>query len=130
MVAMGVVGHKSEFGLEGSGLVCRIGSSVREFEVGQPVMVMRDGILCTKAIVQAQYCSSLPPGLSLSEAATLPCVYSTVLYSLIRIARIEKEHSILIHSACGGVGIAAIQLCQMVGAKVRCSLHTLVITRS
>ncbi|KAJ5553185.1 hypothetical protein N7494_002563 [Penicillium frequentans] len=118
MVAMGVVGDKSEFGLEGSGLVRRVGSLIKNFEVGQPVMLMMDGLLRTNAIVPARCCLPLPLDLSLADAATLPCVYSTVLYSLIKVARLEEGQTILIHSACGGVGIAAIQLCQMVGAKI------------
>lgn len=48
----------------------------------------------------------------------MPCVYATVIHSLINLGGLERGMSVLIHSACGGVGIAAIQICRMVGAEV------------
>jgi NADPH:quinone reductase-like Zn-dependent oxidoreductase len=67
----------------------------------------------------------------------MPSVYLVTIYGLLRLANIQKNQvritplvpsltasnsiyqSVLIHSASGGVGIAAIQLCQYIGAKVR-----------
>lgn len=48
----------------------------------------------------------------------MPCVYATAVYSLFDIGHLQKGQSVLIHSACGGVGIAAIQLARMVGADI------------
>ena len=118
MVAMGVVGDKTEFGLEGSGFIRRVGSSVKHLQVGQAVVIVTDGLLCTRKIVPAHCCSPLVPGLSLADAATVPSVFTTAIYSLIEICRLQEGQSVLIHSACGGVGLAAIQVCQVLGAKV------------
>lgn len=118
MVAMGVVGDKSEFGVEGSGIVRRVGSSVDHVQVGQGVVVMGNGILRTRITLPAESCLPLPHNLSLADAATVPCVYATVLYSLVEISKLHQGQSILIHSACGGVGLGAIQLSQMLGAEV------------
>lgn len=118
MVAMGFVGNKSEFGLEGTGLVRRVGSSIKDVRVGEAVLVMGTGLLCTRKIIDAKYCAPLREGLSLADAATMACVYGTVIHSLLHISKIQQGQSVLIHSACGGVGLAAIQTCQMVGAEV------------
>lgn len=118
MVAIGVVGNKSEFGVEGAGLVRQVGSSVKHVQEGQEVVLIAHGLLRTRAIVPGDCCIPLVPGLSLADAATVPSVYATVLYSLTEATRMRKGQSILIHSASGGVGIAAIQVCQMLGVKV------------
>ncbi|GKZ35553.1 hypothetical protein AbraIFM66950_006217 [Aspergillus brasiliensis] len=48
----------------------------------------------------------------------MPCVFATSIYSIFSIGNLKRGESILIHSACGGVGLATIQLAQMVGAEV------------
>lgn len=118
MVALGVVGDRSEFGVEGSGVVRQVGSSVTHVKVGDAVIVVGDGLLCTRKIVAGERCFLLPDGISLDDAATIACVYGTVILSLIYIGRLQKGQSVLIHCGCGGVGLAAIQICQMVGAEV------------
>lgn len=119
MVALGVVGDRSEFGVEASGVVRRVGSSVTHVSVGDAVIVIGDGLLCTRKIVTAERCFPLPNDISLEDAATVACVYGTVILSLIYIGRLRKGQSVLIHCGCGGVGLAAIQICQMLGAEVQ-----------
>lgn len=118
MVALGVVGDRSEFGVEGSGVVRRVGSSVTHINVGDSVIVVGDGLLCTRRIVSGERCFPLADSISLEDAAIIACVYGTVILSLIRIGRLQKGQSVLIHCGCGGVGLAAIQVCQMIGAEV------------
>ena len=48
-------------------------------------------------------------------------IFSTAYYSLVERANLQKDETILIHSACGGVGLAAIQVARMIGAKIICS---------
>ncbi|KAK4868058.1 hypothetical protein LT330_007256 [Penicillium expansum] len=50
--------------------------------------------------------------LSYDEAATIPLVYLTAIYSLYHLGNLQAGQSVLIHSAAGGVGLAAIQLAQ------------------
>jgi NADPH:quinone reductase-like Zn-dependent oxidoreductase len=59
----------------------------------------------------------IPEDLSFEEAAGMPCVYPTVVHSLINLTRLESGQSVLIHSACGGVGLAALYVCQMLGVS-------------
>lgn len=118
MVALGVVGDRSEFGVEASGVVRRVGSSVAHVSVGDAVIVIGDGLLCTRKIVAAERCFPLSNDISLEDAATVACVYGTVILALIHIGGLQKAQSVLIHCGCGGVGLAAIQICQMLGAEV------------
>lgn len=120
MNAMGFVGQKGDIGYEATGIIRSVGPGVhhQDFKQGDPVCVLGSSLLRTSAVVKSVRCYKLPTGISLEDAATVPCVYSTVVYSLLTLGRLEKGQSVLIHSACGGVGLAAIQICRMVGAEV------------
>src|SRR5262249_48426111 len=43
--------------------------------------------------------------------------YPTVIHGVINLARLQPGQTILIHSACGGIGLAAINLCQTIGVN-------------
>ncbi|KAL2821422.1 hypothetical protein BDW59DRAFT_164156 [Aspergillus cavernicola] len=118
MVALGVMGNKSEFGMEASAVVQKCGDNVQQLKPGDRVIVTQRGLLCTTKVVPAAQCAIIPDSLELQDAASMGVVYTTALYCLLDIARLEKGQSVLIHAACGGVGLAAIQVCQMIGAEI------------
>ncbi|KAJ5783184.1 hypothetical protein N7457_004958 [Penicillium paradoxum] len=119
LCAMGIVEAKdNEFGHEGAGIVRRIGPEVQNLKVGDRVMVVGSCLFGSQLVVSENLCEKIPGGLSFHDAATMPCVFSTSLYSIFDVGNLKKGQSILIHSACGGVGIATIQLAQMVGAEI------------
>ncbi|QMW38177.1 hypothetical protein G4B11_001413 [Aspergillus flavus] len=118
MVAQGVLGAKEELGLEASGVIRRVGSNVSNVKVDDKVLVLGFGLLRSSAVIPAELCLRFPDSLSLEEASTMLTAYLTVIYSLLHRAVLDRGNSILIHSACGGVGIAAIQLCQSIGAQI------------
>ncbi|RAH68387.1 putative polyketide synthase [Aspergillus aculeatinus CBS 121060] len=118
MVCMGVVGTKDELGLEGSGLVRQVGSQVTNFQVGDEVVVVGIGLMGTRVIAEERWCMKLPRGMEMEEAAAMLSVYGTVIYSLIHVGNLKQGQSVLIHSACGGVGLAAIQVCKIIGAEI------------
>ncbi|KAL9623833.1 MAG: hypothetical protein Q9160_001824 [Pyrenula sp. 1 TL-2023] len=132
-----IAGTKEGIGLEGAGIVRNVGSDVEDFGVGDRVILFEHGCFSTRIAVAAKLCAKIPDNLSFEEAATIPCVYSTVIYSLMTIGRLEAgqvgqsrhlpqtllkadgiDQTVLIQSACGGVGLAAIQICQMIGAQI------------
>ena len=120
---MGIVeGVDGGLGLEGSGVITKIAPGVENLRVGDRVLVCDGGCLATTMVTTAKLCAKIPDELSFEDAATMPCVYSTVIHSLVNIGGLESGQSVLIHSACGGVGIAAIQICQMLGAEVSIQL--------
>ncbi len=60
----------------------------------------------------------MPDDLSLTHAAALPVVYMTALYGLDRLAALQPGESVLIHSAAGGLGLAAVHLARARGAEI------------
>ncbi|KAK4118948.1 hypothetical protein N657DRAFT_694068 [Parathielavia appendiculata] len=119
MSAMGLMQTSEDgFGLEGSGVVVRLGPGVKDLSVGDKVFFMGRNCCSTHVTVPESMCEKLVDGLSFVDAATMPTVFITVLYSLFNVGGLRKGQSILIHSACGGVGIAAIQLARMAGAEI------------
>lgn len=115
-------------GNEAAGYVSRIGSKVTNVQVGDRVVYMNGlvdgGCLKTFGRQVADAVVKLPDSVSFEDAASLPCVYSTALHGLYDIARLSEGESILIHAAAGGVGQAAIQLANLVGAEIFATVST------
>lgn len=118
LVAMGIV-DGSTLGYEAAGEIEQVGSSVSHFQVGDRAMVFASDCLATHIVSKESMAARIPDRLSTVEAATMPVVYTTVIRSLVDLARLSRGQSVLIHCASGGVGIAAIRISQMVGAEVR-----------
>ena len=119
LVAMKIVEFpKFAIGLEAAGVVRRVGSQVRTLHVGDRVAVIDRGVFSTTVVTLEMLCIKIPDSLEFDEASTIFFPYATALYSLMTIGGMEKGQSVLIHSACGGVGLAAVQLAQMMEAEV------------
>lgn len=128
MIAMGE--HMAySLGNEAAGIVTRVGSAVPDLKPGDRVVYMCGfesvGCFHTYGRVQWQNVVKIPESLSFEVAAGLPCVYSTVIYGLYDIARLEAGETILIHAAAGGIGQAAIQLAKNVGAEIFATVSSL-----
>ena len=105
-------------GMEASGIVRRVGAAVRACRVGDAVAFTQGGVITNRAVVKEYLVFSKPPSLSMEEAASVLSVYVTAYYSLVHLARLRKGQRVLIHSAMGGVGQAAIALARHVGAEI------------
>ncbi|PLB37997.1 ketoacyl-synt-domain-containing protein [Aspergillus candidus] len=123
-VAHGILGAPHEIGLEGSGIISQAGSEVSNFQVGQRVAFLAPGCGGTVITVSASSLLRIPENWSLEDGATVPAVYSTIVYCLDFVGRLKAGQSVLIHSACGGVGLAAVQLCRLRGAEVYVTVGT------
>ena len=88
------------------------------FSVGDKVYGLSVDMLRSKAYVSTDCISKMPCGLSFEEACTFPMVFLTVMYALKEQAGLKSSDRILIHSAAGGVGLAAIQYAQSIGAEI------------
>jgi acyl transferase domain-containing protein/NADPH:quinone reductase-like Zn-dependent oxidoreductase/surfactin synthase thioesterase subunit/NADP-dependent 3-hydroxy acid dehydrogenase YdfG len=115
-VAGGLTGHR--LGLEAAGRVVRTGSAVRHVQPGDEVIARVAEGFCGRVITPAHYVVRKPDSLTPAQAAAVPVVYITAWYSLCHLARMQRGETVLIHSAAGGVGGAAIRLAQRAGAKV------------
>ncbi|PYI02487.1 polyketide synthase [Aspergillus sclerotiicarbonarius CBS 121057] len=123
LISLGVLDNStSELGLEGAGVVQAVGSQVRKVSIGDRIMYMSSGCFATQVTLQEAMCVKIDESMSFELGAALPCVYATATMALIDKARLQPGQSILIHSACGGVGLAAIQIAQMIGAQIYCTV--------
>jgi NADPH:quinone reductase-like Zn-dependent oxidoreductase/NAD(P)-dependent dehydrogenase (short-subunit alcohol dehydrogenase family)/acyl carrier protein len=69
-------------------------------------------------VVRQELVTAKPKNMQWSEAATLPIAFLTAFYALHHTAKLKKGERVLIHAGAGGVGLAAIQWAQFVGAEV------------
>ncbi len=107
------------FGGECAGKVVAVGEEVEGFQVGNEVVAANAiGSMASFATVPAVFVVPKPENLSFAEAATLATAFLTAQYGLHELAKIKAGDRVLIHSATGGVGQAAVQLAQRVGAEV------------
>jgi NADPH:quinone reductase-like Zn-dependent oxidoreductase len=119
LVALGMYpGTDVPLGAECAGLVTEVGADVSGFEVGERVFGFAPASLATEANVRAAFLAPLPAGMRAEDAAGLPIAFLTADYGLTRLARLRPGQRVLIHAATGGVGLAAVQLAQRLGAEV------------
>ncbi|KAL2069921.1 hypothetical protein VTL71DRAFT_14600 [Oculimacula yallundae] len=125
VVTMGIVpGDEHNLGGEGAGIITRVSPGDHSFKVGQRVVVFDKGCFANRVQTTPGRLHLLPNSMSFEEASTLSAVYLTSIYGLFDLARLEKGQRVLVHSAAGGVGIAAIQLCQYAGAELFVTVGT------
>jgi NADPH:quinone reductase-like Zn-dependent oxidoreductase len=124
--AMGYISGDSDgLGLEGSGVVVRVGDSVSSRYIGQRVAVFGRGCFTNRVTVSSKATFPLPDAMSFEEAATLPIAFLTGLYALARLAHVQGDDRVLVHSAFTDVGIACIRLCQRWGCNTFATVGTL-----
>ncbi|KAJ6150676.1 hypothetical protein N7470_007270 [Penicillium chermesinum] len=117
LIALGRLSGTS-FGFECAGTVCRRGRGVQNVAVGDRVCASALGTYQTYTRCDASEAILIPDTMSFVEGASLPVVFTTAFYALAHVANIQRGESILIHSAAGGTGQAAIQVAQMRGAEI------------
>lgn len=115
-VSGGMSGNR--LGLEAAGRVLRTGHLVDHVIPGDAVIARVADGFSGRVIAPASCVVRKPDRLTPQQAASVPAVYITAWYALYHLARLTRGETVLIHSAAGGVGGAAIQLAQRVGAKV------------
>ncbi|KAI0483732.1 putative polyketide synthase [Xylaria cf. heliscus] len=109
---------------EGAGVVTRIGAAVTSLKPGDRVFGIIPGNMGNYLRSPASVISKIPDGISTDGAASMPVVFLTALYALEHLAHLERGESILIQSATGGLGMAAIQVAKHLGAEVYATVGT------
>ncbi len=112
------------FGLECAGTVVRTGAGVASIRVGQRVAAFANGSDRLFATVPVSSVAELPAGMSFEDAATIPGAYITAYVALVDQGRLQPGERVLIHSACGGVGLAAVHVARWRGARVLATAGT------
>ena len=98
-------------GYEVAGTIDALGEGVTGFTVGQRVIGMpKFGGYTDTLVVAADQTAPMPDAMSFEEGASLPVVYVTAHHAMLFTGTLREGSTVLIHSAAGGVGMAAIQL--------------------
>ncbi|MFE5604724.1 SDR family NAD(P)-dependent oxidoreductase [Streptomyces coelicoflavus] len=108
---------------DGAGVVTAVGEGVREVRQGDRVAAMfvdgsRSAVMSSFATVHAGCLLPVPDSMRSQDAAALPCAYLTAWYALRHLAGLRPGERVLIHSASGGTGLAALNLARARGAEV------------
>ncbi|KAI0427216.1 hypothetical protein F5Y09DRAFT_316941 [Xylaria sp. FL1042] len=107
------------FSSEYAGVVTAVGADAADlFSKGQRVYGVGRGHFGNYTRVPAAFAQKLNDHDDLVEVATMPLVYMTALYAFEYLAHLKRGHRVLIQSATGGLGLAAIQLARTKGAEV------------
>jgi NADPH:quinone reductase-like Zn-dependent oxidoreductase len=106
-------------GYEVAGTILELGDGVHDWSVGQRVFASTQfGGYASQVAAMATDVVALPDELSFEQGAAIPVNYGTAWAGLIGYGNLQPGERVLIHSAGGGVGIAATQIANRVGVEV------------
>ena len=105
-------------GQECTGKIVRVGPEVSGLDAGDPVIALFSGTFASHVTLPAKFVVPRPPSLSAAQAAAVSLALMTAYYGLHTLGRMKKGDRVLIHSAAGGTGLAAVQLALRAGAVV------------
>jgi NADPH:quinone reductase-like Zn-dependent oxidoreductase len=121
----------ARLGVEGTGVVDALGAGVTGLETGDPVILTAvpdasvRGSYAEYTTVPASRVTTRPAGLTITEAAAIWVGYSTAYGALAEKARMRPGDHVLITAASGGVGRAALQIANQIGAvPIAVTRHT------
>jgi NADPH:quinone reductase-like Zn-dependent oxidoreductase len=121
MIALGLyptlAGDVPVMGSDCSGVIVSVGPGVDRFAVGDEVYAFGSPYEAY-TVVHSGFASKKPASMTFEEAAAIPTVFITAYFALSRLGRLAAGERVLIHSAAGGVGLAAIQVAQHCGAEI------------
>jgi NADPH:quinone reductase len=112
-------------GGEAAGTVVAVGADVTRFRIGDRVMSRHTLGACAQlGNAKAELCDPVPEGMSMEAAGVFRGAYSTAYHALLQRGRLKEGEWVLVHGAAGGIGIAAIQVAKLFGAKVIATAST------
>jgi len=112
-------------GGEFAGIVKEVGEGVTHVKPGDAVIgLATHGGYAEEALVDAAAVIPLPPGADLVTAAALMVAHGTALHALKDRAQIKAGETLLVLGAAGGVGLAAVEIGRLLGAKVIAAAST------
>jgi phthiocerol/phenolphthiocerol synthesis type-I polyketide synthase C len=114
----GLNGRAPVIGGECVGVVSALGDGVDSVQIGQRVIAVGPGTLGSHVTTVEDLVVPVPDELSDHQAATFGVAYMTAWHSLREVGRLAPGERVLIHSATGGVGLAAVAIAKMIGARV------------
>jgi acyl transferase domain-containing protein/nucleoside-diphosphate-sugar epimerase/acyl carrier protein len=118
LIGLGVYPGQATIGSEAAGVVLEVGPGVEDVAVGDRVMGLFSGAFAQLAIADSRQLARIPQDWSFAQAASVPLVFLTAYYALVDLGDLKPGDRFLVHSAAGGVGMAAVQLARYMGAEV------------
>ncbi|KDN68946.1 putative beta-ketoacyl synthase domain-containing protein [Colletotrichum sublineola] len=106
---------------ECAGIITRVGSVALEqgYSVGDRVFcLLRQSSLPSCVIVEWTSAMPIPAELSFQDAAAMPWAFLTAYYSLVEVAGLRQQQSVLIHEAATDIGQAAIMIARSLKAEI------------
>jgi acyl transferase domain-containing protein/NADPH:quinone reductase-like Zn-dependent oxidoreductase/NAD(P)-dependent dehydrogenase (short-subunit alcohol dehydrogenase family)/SAM-dependent methyltransferase len=116
--ALGMRSDGELLGGECTGTVVAVGEGVTDYSVGDEVIAVAPGSLSTFVVAHTLLVVPKPKHVGFAEAAACPLVFLTAHFALHTLGRMQRGERLLIHSAAGGVGQAAVQLAQRAGLEI------------
>ena len=121
----------ARLGVEGTGVVDALGPEISGLEIGDPVILTAipdasvRGSYAEYTTVPATSVVARPAGLGITQAAAIWVAYSTAYGALVEKAGMRPGDHVLISAASGGVGRAAMQIANQIGAvPIAITRHT------
>ena len=105
-------------GLDVGGIIEAVGSEVSGWNEGDPVIALARSAYAEFVPSRSLLAYRPPEGMSIVDAASIPCVFLTAWYGIRKLGRMQPGETVLIHAAGSGVGTAAIQIARASGARV------------
>lgn len=106
-------------GMEPAGRIIETGGGAGAPQAGERVVAFAGhGGLAERAVLPAERCVRLPADMTSVEAAAFPIAYGTSHVALQRRANLQPGETLLVLGAAGGVGLTAVELGSLMGARV------------
>ena len=118
-VALGRMKASTQMAGECAGVVTAVGSNLQtRFQIGDRVCAWNGTPYASSSRINGSDVYLMPRSLSFTTGASIPVIFLTAYYSLVEIANLQKNQTVLIHVASGGVGQAALMIAQHIGAEI------------
>ena len=114
--SLGVI-EEGLLGGEFCGRVTDVGADVSSVAIGERVVGLAFGTFGAEAVTREEMVAPVPPGIPAAALATIPTAFVSAELSF-TMANLKAGERVLIHAGTGGVGMAAVQLAQAIGAEV------------
>ena len=106
-------------GTDIAGEILEAGEGVTHFNVGDKVFgAILTGGFAEEAVVDARQVFPIPPGMDFITGSSFMMAYGTSYHALKQRAKLKEGETLVVLGASGGVGLAAVELGKIMGAKV------------
>jgi acyl transferase domain-containing protein/NADPH:quinone reductase-like Zn-dependent oxidoreductase/NADP-dependent 3-hydroxy acid dehydrogenase YdfG/acyl carrier protein len=118
LLSLGTYPGEAVIGGEGAGIVTEAGPAAENLAVGDRVMGMIGDAFGPVSVADERWLIKMPDDWMFARAAAVPQAYLTAFFGLVDLAKLQSGERVLVHAGAGGVGMAAIQIADHLGAEV------------